>query len=102
MHRTVFILLVFLFSMIETSAEEVNLSDWSIEQKVGQMFIVRGDFYDDGFLDIGVGGIFLDSQKYSENYSKLVAFYQNGSKIKLFVASDMEGYWNPFSDFYDP
>ena len=30
-----------------------------------------------------------------------IYFYQNNSKIKLFVATDMEGYWNPFNNFYN-
>ncbi|MCH7568114.1 MAG: glycoside hydrolase family 3 protein [Nanoarchaeota archaeon] len=82
------------------SAEEINISEMNIEQKVAQMVIVSGDKFDSRFLDLGVGGIFLTKQKSKEDYKKLISKYQTNSKIKLFVATDMEGYWNPFDDFY--
>ena len=47
-----------------------------------------------------VGGVFLDKENSKEDYKKTTGFYQSNSKIKLFVATDMEGYWNPFNEFY--
>jgi len=99
MNHKIFILLVFLLIMPKINAELVNMSDLTLEQKVAQMFIVRGDKFDPRLIELGVGGIFLDRQKTFEQYRRLIKEYQNKSEIKLFVATDLEGYWNPFPFF---
>lgn len=96
------IIFIFVFSaflMPIVSAEEINLSSMPLNEKVAQMVIVRGTKFDSGFTDMGVGGIFLDRLSTREEYLSAIKIYQKNSKINIFVSTDMEGYWNPFS-FY--
>jgi beta-N-acetylhexosaminidase len=62
------------------------------------MIMVRGDKKDFDYNDLNVGGIFLDRQDSEEEYKNLISEYQKYSKIKLFVATDMEGAWTPFRE----
>jgi beta-N-acetylhexosaminidase len=78
----------------------IYLSSMSLRQKIAQMIIVQGDEKENlDFTKINIGSIFLGEQETREDYILLINFYQNNSKIKLFVAADMEGYINPFKDF---
>ncbi len=80
----------------------INFSSLTLKQKIAQMIIMRGDY--DKNIDLtklNIGGIFLDKIEYKEDYKKIIESYQNNSKIKLFVATDMEGAWNPFKKFKD-
>lgn len=74
----------------------IELSSLTLEQKIAQMIMVRGDEKDLNFNNLNVGGIFLDRQKSAEKYQSLIKEYQDNSKIKLFVATDLEGVWSPF------
>lgn len=74
----------------------IEFSSLTLEQKIAQMIMVRGDEKDLKFNNLNVGGIFLDRQKNEEDYKQLIKEYQDNSKIKLFVATDMEGVWTPF------
>ncbi len=80
--------------------EKINFSGLSLKQKISQMIIVNGNVFDKRFTGLGVGGIFLDNLKTKKEYKETIAKYQNNSKIRLFVATDMEGYRNPFKNFY--
>ncbi|OQA67407.1 MAG: beta-hexosaminidase [Candidatus Diapherotrites archaeon ADurb.Bin253] len=77
-------------------SKTIELSSLTLEQKIAQMIMIRGDEKDLKFNNLNVGGIFLDRQKSEKNYKKLIKEYQDDSKIKLFVATDMEGAWTPF------
>jgi beta-N-acetylhexosaminidase len=95
------IILIIIFPLI-SSMETINLSEMSLEEKVGQLLIVRPTDLDQNYLDkLYVGGIFLSKQTTKEEYLEFVNFYKDNSKIDLFIAADMEGYWNPFSEFYE-
>ncbi len=84
-----------------SSMEKINLSEMSLEEKVGQLLLVRPDSLNKDYVnELHIGGVFLSKQKTKQEYSEYVNFYKNNSKIKLFVAADMEGYWNPFEQFY--
>ena len=74
----------------------INFSSLTLEQKIAQMIMVRGDEKDLNFDKLNVGGIFLDEQDTEKQYSELIKEYQENSKIKLLVATDMEGAWTPF------
>ena len=50
-------------------------------------------------MDLELGGIFINHLNTSEDYKNHIKYYQENSKISLFVSTDMEGYWNPFN-FY--
>lgn len=94
------LLLLIVLSNI-SSMETINLSKMSLDEKIGQLMIVKPSNLDINYLDeIHIGGIFLSNKKSKDEYRNFTEFYANNSKIKLFIAADMEGYWNPFSDFY--
>ena len=81
--------------------KEINLSEMTLSEKIGQLVIVKPKKLDNRYLEkLQIGGIFLNDKKTKEDYLKTIEFYQNNSKIELFVATDMEGYWNPFNEFY--
>ncbi len=75
---------------------KINLSSLTLRQKISQMIMVRGDKEDLNFVKLNVGGIFLDRQDSEENYKNLIEKYQENSKIKLLVSTDLEGAWTPF------
>jgi beta-glucosidase-like glycosyl hydrolase len=78
----------------------IILESLTLRQKIAQMIIVRGDNIENiGLMRYNVGGIFLDKAESQEEYSSLIDSYQNNSKIKLFVSTDLEGAWNPFKKF---
>lgn len=99
MNKFIFLILLVFLMKIVSSQEIINISSLSLGEKISQMIIVRGDKFDERFLSLGVGGIFLDQKQTREDYINLISKYQNNSKIRLFVSTDMEGYWNPFK-FY--
>ena len=76
----------------------VVLDSMTIEQKLAQMIVVRGDSGDFEFTNLSVGGIFLDRQDSEEEYRDMINEYQSSSGIKLFVSTDLEGAWTPFHD----
>jgi len=77
--------------------DTVQLSSLTLRQKLAQMIMVRGDNRENIELtNLSIGSIFLDQQKSEESYSELILDYQNSSKIRLLVATDLEGTWNPF------
>lgn len=79
------------------SMEEIYLSKLNLKEKLGQLLIVKPHGLNEKYLtELKIGGIFLNSLKSKYDYAKTIEFYQQNSKIKLFVATDMEGYWNPF------
>lgn len=81
--------------------EKLNFSEMSLEEKVGQLLLIKPQNLNEKYLsELHVGGIFLSKQKTKSEYLKDVDFYKNNSKLELFVAADMEGYWNPFKEFY--
>ena len=104
-----FILTIFIiFNSINISSfeesemkKEISLTNMTLQEKIGQLILVKPKKLDKRYLnELHVGGIFLDKGYTKEDYTKPIEFYQDNSKIKLFVATDMEGYWNPFNEFY--
>ena len=83
---------------IDIKDNTINLSSLTLRQKIAQIVIVRGDKEQMDFTNLDVGGIFLDRQKSEEAYKNLIENYQNNSKIKLFVSTDLEGTLNPFQE----
>ncbi len=97
------ILLIFIpfISSFEMVNKTINLSEISLDEKIGQLMIVKPEGWDEKYMtELKVGGIFLNDLRTKENYLQTIDFYKNKSKIELFVSTDMEGYWNPFSEFY--
>lgn len=82
--------------------QTINLSGMSLDEKIGQLMFVKPEGINRDYLnELHVGGVFFNSLKSKESYLNTVKFYKDNSKTKLFVATDMEGYWNPFSEFYN-
>ncbi len=96
----------------------IDFNSLTLRQKISQMIIIYANRNKNPVLtNINLGGIFLDKQMTNplltktnpfgifgkpetrEDYSGIINKYQENSKIKLFVATDMEGTWNPFSSF---
>lgn len=93
--------IIFILFPLASSMEEVNFSKLTLEEKIGQLIIAKPEKIDSRWLDLKLGGIFVVNRDFSkEDYKKHIEYYQNNSKTKLFVATDMEGYWNPFG-FYE-
>jgi beta-N-acetylhexosaminidase len=100
--RCAYILIGILF-ISQVGAMEMNktikLSDLTTAEKVSQLTIAKPKKMDPKWIDLNLGGIFINHLNSSEDYKEHIEYYQNSSKIPLFVATDMEGYWNPFK-FY--
>lgn len=79
--------------------ELISISDLTLKEKIGQLVIAKPKKIDSNWLNLNLGGIFVDHLNTSEDYKKHIKYYQNNSKIPLFISTDMEGYWNPFK-FY--
>ena len=78
----------------------IKFDSLTLKQKLAQMIIVYGESQDNLELTkLNIGGLILDDEKNKQDYQDLISKYQDNSKIKLFVTTDMEGAWNPFSSF---
>lgn len=93
------ILLSFNVSAIDMN-KEINFSELTTKQKVGQLIIAKPQSMDSKWLELELGGIFVNHLNSSRDFKEHINYYENNSNIKLFVATDMEGYWNPFN-FYE-
>jgi hypothetical protein len=102
MKKLIFISLILLIiSPLVMPMETINISEMTIEEKVGQLLLVRPNELNEKYLtELHVSGIFLNKQRTKDEYKKYIDYYKNNSKIDLFIAADMEGYWNSFSKFY--
>ena len=79
---------------------KISLSEISLREKIAQMIIVGGGTFDSRFVELGIGGIFLPKFNSEEIYRDFILRYQKNSKIRLFVAGDVEGWRTPFDNFY--
>jgi beta-N-acetylhexosaminidase len=94
------IILLTLFSFSVMAMEKINLTDLTIEEKVGQLIMVKPIGLNQDYIDeLKIGGIFLNRLNSTEKYVEKIEFYKNLSKTNLFIATDMEGYWNPFPEY---
>lgn len=79
----------------------IQFDSLTLKQKIAQMIIVYGNKNNLEYTNLNVGGIFLDGLDTKDEYKNRIERYQENSKIKLIVSTDMEGSWNPFSKFQD-
>jgi beta-glucosidase-like glycosyl hydrolase len=86
---------------IKIQGNTIYLDSLTLRQKLAQMIMIRGDNENEDLTEFGIGGVFFDRQKTEEAYKEKINNYKKNSKIKLFVSTDLEGAWNPFSDFRD-
>jgi len=84
---------------IQTQGDIIELDSFTLKQKISQMMIIRGDSENLEYNNLNVGGIFLDRQDSEQDYKNIIKNFQDNSKIKLFVSTDLEGAWNPFTKF---
>ena len=95
----ILIVITLILIMPVSHAKEINISDLPLDEKIHQMIIIPAENY----YDKDVGGIFFGTGKKldsSKEYEGEIKILQDKSKIKMFVAADLEGYWNPFDKFY--
>ncbi|MDA3837008.1 MAG: hypothetical protein PF542_05285 [Nanoarchaeota archaeon] len=90
------VVILLIFPVVALEMKEVNLSNLTLKEKVGQLIIAKPSKIDSRWLDLELGGIFVNHLNTSDDFKKHIDYYQNNSDIPLFVATDMEGYWNPF------
>jgi len=80
----------------------VNLNEWTLKQKIGQMVIVlaknsNGDYY----KKLNVGGVFMGAKETHWGFIGNAKLYQeNFTVVPLFITTDLEGCRNPFESFY--
>ncbi len=95
---------IFAYKMNEENTDNIiiegnsiSLDSFTLRQKIAQMIMIRGDSENNlELIDLNVGGVFFDQQKTEKNYREKIREYQENSKIKLLIATDLEGTWNPF------
>jgi len=75
----------------------VDFDSLTLRQKIAQMIIIRGDSFKEEFSNLNIGGIYLNKGKSPEAYKELILKWQNESRLNLFVSTDLEGGWSPFS-----
>lgn len=79
----------------------IQFDSLTLRQKIAQMIVVWEGNDDGNFVKLNFGGIYPDEQDSEEKYENLIKEYQNNSKIELFFVADLEGAWNPFSNFQE-
>lgn len=82
--------------MPKAKAQEINLSEMALEDKIRQMVIIPAKSY----YGKDIGGIFFGKLNSREDYIQSINKIKENSKIKPFISADLEGYWNPFEEFY--
>ncbi len=81
---------------------KIELDSMTLEQKIAQMVVVHGGLWNiEPWLNMQLGGIHLFALEKADLYKEIIAEFQEGSQIPLFVTIDFEGCWNPFSNFKD-
>ena len=85
----------------DAETKVVNLTEWTLKQKIGQMTMVlakndNGDFY----KKLNVGGVFMGAKETSWGFIGNTKLYQtNFTVVPLFITTDLEGCTNPFEAF---
>lgn len=80
----------------------VNLSEWTLEQKIGQMVIVLAKNDNGPFIKkLNIGGVFMGAKETPWNFIGNTKLYQNNfTTVPLLITTDLEGCTNPFETFY--
>ncbi len=85
---------------VKIDGNSIDLSSFTLEQKIAQMIIVSGATQNiRAWKNLQVGGIHLIPLKDAETYREVIAQYQEGMAIPFFVTVDGEGCINPFAHF---
>ncbi|MBD3262818.1 hypothetical protein GF374_00370 [Candidatus Woesearchaeota archaeon] len=79
----------------------VNLSKWTVRQKIGQMTIALARNDNGPFLKkLNIGGVFMPAKKSPWSFIGNTELYQtNFTTVPLFITTDLEGCINPFETF---
>jgi len=88
---------------ISKKGKHIKLSELSLRDKIGQLVFINPKGKKIKYIkELKIGGIFLNKRTGNKEsvFKERINFYQDNSKIKLFVAADMEGLINPFKNFY--
>ena len=78
---------LFTFVLGETEMQDtIKLSKLTLKEKIGQLIIVKPEKLNKEYLtELHVGGIFLNDKKSAHEYAETIEFYQDNSKLKLFL-----------------
>src|SRR3989338_2278463 len=81
---------------------QINLSELSLRQKIGQMMIVYSKQENRDWINKNnIGGVYISAEPDYDDFKSKIDFFQSNSTIKLFVAVDLEGCNTPFDNFKD-
>ncbi len=87
---------------IIVSEGAIILADLTLEQKIAQMVIVHGGTHNlDAWQNMQLGGIHLFAMEKEELFKGVIKDFQEDMAIPFFVTADLEGCFNPFSNFYN-
>ena len=88
--------------IFDKSRNAIYLNSLTLKQKIAQMIITYGKEEDKDILQkMFIGGIFLGAKPTKEDFIETINYFQNGTIVPFFVATDMEGCGNPFENFQD-
>lgn len=85
-----------------TENKVVNLTEWTLKQKIGQMTITlaknaNGIFY----KKLNIGGVFMYAKPSNWSFIGNTELYQtNFTTVPFFITTDLEGCISPFEAFY--
>lgn len=86
---------------VEGNGSTIVFDSLSLQQKLAQMMLVSGTRNSEDITRMNVGGIYVFQEgKDKIYYTKTIKKFKNAAKIKPFFSTDLEGYLNPFKQFY--
>ena len=87
---------------VEGNGSIVVFDSLSLQQKLAQMMFVSGMRNSEEIARMNIGGIYLFRESGNRRYyTEMIKKFENASKIKPFFSTDLEGYLNPFKQFYE-
>ncbi len=86
---------------IKIDGKVLDLSSLTLKQKLSQMIVVSGRRNSPDIMRMNVGGIYLFGQNDKDWYVTRIRGFKNASRLQPFFSTDLEGYWNPFKNFYN-
>jgi beta-N-acetylhexosaminidase len=85
---------------IKIYGDVIDLDSMNLEQKIAQMIVVHGGLWNlEPWRSMELGGIHLFAMQDSGLYKDIISKFQRDMQIPFLVTVDLEGCWNPFSNF---
>ena len=84
----------------DESTNTLYLDSLTIKQKIAQMVVTSGVKENKEELhELFIGGVYFGAEPAKSDYIYVINFFQDGAIVPLFIATDMEGFRNPFENF---